>query len=196
MGIKKTLGLGIASAALGLSLIGGGTFAYFSDTAQSTATFAAGTLDLNTSPSEIVNLSNLKPGDTAVRSFTLQNSGTLDIKELRLTSTYSVTDANTDNGGQDLGDHFKVKLLKDNYVSGDITNYVLAEISLKDLKNTANYDLIGSGALPGGIAAGQSKVFKAAFVFVDNGQDQNVFQGDKLDLTWTFEAKQGLGELK
>ncbi len=196
MGIKKTLGLGIASAALGLSLIGGGTFAYFSDTAQSTATFAAGTLDLNTSPSEIVNLSNLKPGDIAVRNFTLQNSGTLDIKELKLASAYSVTDAGMNNGAQDLGDHFKVKLLKDTYVSGDITNFVIGEISLKDLKNTANYDLISTGALPGGITAGQSKVFKVAFVFVDNGQDQNVFQGDKLDLTWTFNAKQGLGELK
>lgn len=62
MGIKKTLGLGVASAALGLSLIGGGTFAYFSDTAQSTATFAAGTLDLNSDPSVIVNIPNLKPG--------------------------------------------------------------------------------------------------------------------------------------
>ncbi|MBW4085489.1 TasA family protein [Paenibacillus sp. S150] len=196
MGIKKTLGLGIASAALGLSLIGGGTFAYFSDTAQSTATFAAGTLDLNTNPSEIVSLSNLKPGDIAVRSFTLQNSGTLDIKELKLDSAYTVTDAGTDNGARDLGEHFKVKLLSDSYVSGDITNFVTGEISLKDLKDTANYDLISTGALPGGIAAGQSKVFKVAFVFVDNGQDQNVFQGDALALTWTFNAKQGLGELK
>ena len=33
MGIKKKLGLGVASAALGLSLIGGGTFAYFNDIA-------------------------------------------------------------------------------------------------------------------------------------------------------------------
>ncbi|MNI89863.1 Camelysin metallo-endopeptidase [compost metagenome] len=89
-----------------------------------------------------------------------------------------------------------MKLLKDNYISGDITNYVIGEISLKDLKNTAGYDLILTGAIPGGIAAGQSKVFKVAFVFVDNGQDQNVFQGDKLSLTWTFNAKQGAGELK
>ena len=31
MSIKKKLGLGVASAALGLSLIGSGTYAYFSD---------------------------------------------------------------------------------------------------------------------------------------------------------------------
>lgn len=196
MGIKKTLGLGVASAALGLSLIGGGTFAYFSDTAESTATFAAGTLDLNTNPAENVNLSNLKPGDIAVRNFTLQNNGTLDIKELKLATAYTVNDAGGNNGAQDLGDHFKVKILDSSYVSGSIAGHVVSEISLKDLKNNANYDLITSGIVPGGISAAQSKVLKVAFEFVDNGQDQNIFQGDGLSLTWTFNAKQGAGELK
>ncbi|HLR61590.1 MAG TPA: TasA family protein, partial [Lentibacillus sp.] len=43
MGIKKQMGMGIMSAALGLSLIGGGTYAYFSDSEQTQNTFAAGT---------------------------------------------------------------------------------------------------------------------------------------------------------
>ena len=30
--------------------------------------------------------------------------------------------------------------------------------------------------------------------FVDNGKDQNQFQGDKLQLNWTFEAQQTAGE--
>ena len=34
MGIKQKLGLGVASAALGVALVGGGTYAYFSDTAE------------------------------------------------------------------------------------------------------------------------------------------------------------------
>jgi spore coat-associated protein N len=195
MGIKKTLGLGVASAALGLSLIGGGTFAYFSDTAESTATFAAGTLDLNTNPEQNVNLTNLKPGDIAVRNFTLQNNGTLDIKELKLATAYNVTDANNNNAGADLGDHFKVKILDSSYVSGPITGHVLTEITLKNLKNTPNYDL-ASTIFPGGISAAQSKNLKVAFEFVDNGQDQNIFQGDGLSLTWTFNAKQGAGEFK
>ena len=46
MGIKKKLGLGVASAALGLSLIGGGTWAAFNDAATINNHFAAGTLDL------------------------------------------------------------------------------------------------------------------------------------------------------
>lgn len=193
MGIKKTLGLGVASAALGLSLIGGGTFAYFSDTAQSTATFAAGTLDLTTNPTEVVNLNNLKPGDIAVRNFTLQNSGSLDIKGLKLVANYTVTDANTNNLTQDLGEHFKVKILDNSYVSGDITSHVIGEITLKALKDLGNYDLISTGAVPSGITNGQSANFKVAFEFVDNGQDQNIFQGDALSLTWTFNATQAIG---
>ncbi|MFE4712870.1 MULTISPECIES: TasA family protein [Paenibacillus] len=195
MGIKKTLGLGVASAALGLSLIGGGTFAYFSDTAESTATFAAGTLDLNTNPEQNVNLSNLKPGDIAVRSFTLQNNGTLDIKELKLATTYNVTDANTNNGSEDLGAHFKVKLLDSSYTSGPITGHVVGEATLKDLQNNPGYDLVAN-AFPGGISAAQSKTLKLAFEFVENGQDQNIFQGDSVAVTLTFNAKQGAGEFK
>lgn len=54
--------MGVASAALGLSLIGGGTFAYFSDKEVSNNTFAAGTLDLTLDPKTLVNIENLKPG--------------------------------------------------------------------------------------------------------------------------------------
>ncbi|MEK3796432.1 TasA family protein [Paenibacillus sp. FSL R7-0204] len=196
MGIKKTLGLGVASAALGLSLIGGGTFAYFSSTATSTATFAAGTLKLGSSFNTPVALTNLKPGDYTVRTFTLSNDGTLDIKFLKLATTYTVTDAKGDNAGQDLGDHFKVKLLDNSYTGGSLSGHVLSEISLKDLKNTPSYDLVAAGVLPGGIAAAGSKTFKIAFEFVDNTLDQNIFQGDGLALNWTFDALQGLGEAK
>ena len=62
MSLKKKLGMGVASAALGLSLIGGGTFAYFSDKEVSNNTFAAGTLDLTLDPKTLVNIENLKPG--------------------------------------------------------------------------------------------------------------------------------------
>lgn len=41
MGIKKKLGMGVATAALGLSLIGGGTYEYFSDQVDTSNTFAA-----------------------------------------------------------------------------------------------------------------------------------------------------------
>lgn len=88
MSIKKKLALGAASAALGLSLIGGGTFAYFNDTATVNNQFAAGTLNLDvlkTADGEInFDLRNMKPGDTAKRYFVLQNSGSLSIKDVMM----------------------------------------------------------------------------------------------------------------
>ena len=47
---------------------------------MSNNTFAAGTLDLSLNPSTVVNVSNLKPGDTIEKEFKLENKGSLDIK--------------------------------------------------------------------------------------------------------------------
>jgi spore coat-associated protein N len=90
MTIKKKLGLGVASAALGLSLIGGGSWAAFNDTATINNHFAAGTLDLsvghvNAGPN--FDLGNMKPGDSVKRLFTLNNVGSLAIKEVLLNVT-------------------------------------------------------------------------------------------------------------
>jgi spore coat-associated protein N len=94
MTIKRKLGLGVASAALGLSLIGGGTWAAFNDTATINNHFAAGTLDLvvgKTNNSTPINfdLSNMKPGDNVQRIFKLNNAGSLAIKEVLLNTTAS-----------------------------------------------------------------------------------------------------------
>jgi spore coat-associated protein N len=92
--MKKKLGLGVASAALGLSLIGGGTWAAFNDTATINNHFAAGELDLavgktNNSTPISFDLSNMKPGDNVQRIFKLNNAGTLAIKEVLLNTTAS-----------------------------------------------------------------------------------------------------------
>lgn len=44
-----------------------------------------------------------------------------------------------------------------------------------------------------GIPAGQKEKIFVLFEFVNNGQDQNQFQGDKLKVDWTFNAEQGQG---
>ncbi|MNC34899.1 Spore coat-associated protein N precursor [compost metagenome] len=197
MGIKKTLGLGIASAALGLSLVGGGTFAYFSDTATSTATFAAGTLDLNSDPSVIVDIENLKPGDTVTKTFKLKNDGTLDIGSILLKTTTEITDTLGDNNGVDLSKFIKVKFLKNNdkgtIISPEVVVYETTLDALKgqtpDLVNNTGWDQIFTEA--DGIKAQSSDSFTVKFEFVDTGEAQNYFQKDKLKLIWNFEAKQG-----
>lgn len=210
MSIKKKLGMGIASAALGIALIGGGTFAYFNDVEETTNTFAAGTLDLSVDPTTIVDVGNLKPGDTIVREFVLSNDGSLDISSIDLLTDYIVNDAQGDNT-EDFGRHIKVLFLEnadktgDGWIIGDY-NDVISETTLYDLKsqtpdaveNVQGFFtwLLGLNGESSGLEAGTSDQMYVAFEFVDNGQDQNQFQGDSLELAWTFNAHQTEGEMK
>lgn len=199
MSLKKKLGLGVASAALGLSLIGGGTYAYFSDTEVNQSTFAAGTLDINVQGNDtanaIINVSNLKPGDWMVRTFKLNNTGTLDVSKVLLTSQYTVGDTNGNNTA-DLGEHIQVQFL----VNNDKMTEVVYETTLKALSeyDAVDRDIIGwiLGGEPDGLKAGTSDTLTVKFKFIDNGQDQNMFQGDSLTLDWTFDAKQTSGTAK
>ncbi|KML40330.1 CalY family protein [Cytobacillus firmus] len=195
MNLKKKLGMGIASAALGISLVGGGTFAYFSDSADTTAAFAAGTLDLNAAPTEIINVGNIKPGDTMLRSFQLLNDGSLDIAAINLDTEYTVTDAKNNNAGADLGDHIRVNFL----INADKLDAPIFSTTLSQLRSMSPDVIEGNifGAWfaerGGNLAAGTSDTLYVQYEFVDNGQDQNVFQGDSLSLEWTFNAEQGAG---
>ncbi|MCK6258294.1 CalY family protein [Fictibacillus sp. KIGAM418] len=195
MSLKKKLGLGVASAALGLSLVGGGTYAYFSDSVDTNATFAAGTLDLNAAPTTIINVDKIKPGDWMTRSFQLKNDGNLDIAKVLLKTSYTVTDANGNNAGEDFGKHIRVNFL----VNADKTDGVIFYTTLDQLKNMTPDAIENQVFIPwldergGKLAAGTSDTLYVQYEFVDNGQDQNKFQGDKLELKWTFEGKQGAG---
>ncbi|PFA66793.1 cell division protein FtsN [Bacillus sp. AFS015802] len=196
MSFTKNVSKGIMSAALGLSLIGGGTFAYFSDAEATENTFAAGTLDLSMNPSAVVNIDNIKPGDEIYREFTLENNGTLDIHQVLLDTKYQVEDAKGDNTG-DMAEHIKVTIM---YNTSSATN-VAVETTLAELQGetpdvTAIGSFIGSsdeGALsvPDGISVGQEEKIFVLFEFVDNGENQNEFQGDTLKVDWTFNAKTG-----
>ncbi|KAA0548337.1 cell division protein FtsN [Bacillus sp. BGMRC 2118] len=203
MSLKKKLGLGVASAALGLSLIGGGTYAYFNDFAETNSKFAAGTLDLNAAPTTIIDVTNLKPGDWMNRNFTLKNDGSLNIKEVLLDTEYTVTNkagapANTD----DFGKHIRVNFLfnEDKAILGRWSpDQVVYQTTLYDLQSmepdaVANEVFVRYLEERGGLKAGDSDKLYVQFEFVDNNQDQNQFQGDKLELKWTFEGKQEAGE--
>jgi spore coat-associated protein N len=197
MSLKKKLGMGIASAALGISLVGGGTFAYFSDTAEANAKFAAGTLDLSADPTTIIDVDNIKPGDTMLRSFELVNGGSLDIATIDLSTSYTVTDEEGDNL-EDFGKHIRVNFL----VNADKLDAPIFSTTLYDLQNMSPDVIEGnfwSGWFAehgGNLAAGTTDTLYVQYEFVDNGQDQNEYQGDSLELEWTFEGKQGEGEAK
>ncbi|WP_186579910.1 CalY family protein [Aquibacillus kalidii] len=202
MGIKKKLGLGMASAALGLSLIGGGTYAFFSDSAETTSTFAAGTLDLNAKPTEIINIGNLKPGDWMTRSFNLLNDGSLDIASVLLDTEYTIVDAG-ENNTDDFGKHIRVNFLwnedKATLPPNQNADNIIYQTTLAELKDMTPDAVENHVFLPfleenDGLKAGTSDKLYVQFEFVDNEEDQNEFQGDSLELKWTFTAEQEAGE--
>lgn len=180
------------TAALGLALISGGTYAYFSDTAVSNNTFAAGTIDLSVDPTEVINVDNIKPGDSMVRDFELHNNGTLDIDKVLLDTTYTVIDANDDNT-ENFADHIQVEFLY-NVDKLDEVIYETTLAELEDMKPEAINEHIINPILGKGLEVGDSDDFVVKFNFIDNGEDQNQFQGDSLELEWTFTATQTAGE--
>ncbi|MTW85229.1 cell division protein FtsN [Virgibacillus dakarensis] len=193
MGLKKQLGLGTMSAVLGLTLIGGGTYAYFSSSKTTNNTFAAGTLDLAVEPTTIIDVDGLKPGDSVIRDFELQNSGSLDIAKVLLETNYSVIDAEGNNT-DDFGKHIQVEFL----YNADKLDEVIYETTLADLKEMTPEAVNESVFLPAfgekGLEAGSSDDLVVKFNFLDNGEDQNQFQGDSLKLEWKFNAQQAAGK--
>lgn len=184
---------GFASAVLGISLVSGGTFAYFSDTAVAENTFATGTLDLSVDPEAIINVDNLRPGDYEFRTFYLKNNGSLDISEVLLNTSYKVIDANGNNT-EDFGKHIRINFLENADKSeGNKHNDVIYSTTLYELQNMTpemvEKNVIGFENEPSGLPAGTSDTMYLQFEFVDNGENQNQFQGDKLKLKWSFEAR-------
>src|SRR5690625_1294888 len=130
MNIKKKSGSSIVTAVLGATLLSGGTFAYFSDQEITQNTFAAGTLDLSISPEAVINIDNIKPGDSMVREFVLTNDGSLKIETVDLETTYSVIDEDLNND-DDFGKHIQVNFLW----NWDKESEPIFETTLYDLQN-------------------------------------------------------------
>ncbi|MGR9050444.1 CalY family protein [Halobacillus faecis] len=195
MGLFKKVSVGVVTASLGLSLMGGGTYAYFSDTETANNTFGMGTLDMSLDPEVIVDIDNLKPGDTVLREFKLGNEGTLDIKSINLLTNYSVTDAQGDNDGMDLGEHIRVNFMWNwDKESEPVFQTTLAELQSEDPDVVAKDIFDPLWKKRGGLDVGAEDTLWVQFEFVDNDEDQNAFQGDSLNLEWTFNAEQTEGE--
>lgn len=195
MSIKKQLSMGVMSAALGLTLIGGGTYAYFSSSETTNNTFAAGTLDLAVEPTTVIEVDNLKPGDWVIRDFELQNSGTLDIEKVLLETDYNVIDTQGDNT-EDFGKYIEVEFL----YNADNLDEVIYKTTLDQLKEmtpeAVNEHIFYPDFGEKGLPAGSMNDLVVKFNFLDNGENQNEFQGDSLQLEWTFNAQQTTGEEK
>lgn len=193
MNVKKNLTIGIISAALGLSLIGGGTFAYFNDTEVTNNMFQAGTLDIHlkgTDDKEQVDLSvqNMKPGDTKIHQIRIYNQGSLDVKDVKLNIDYDIVDAKGDNGNEDFANHILVHIMK--LGSKEVVANWVPLSQIKDL--VVAQDLKPTTGKP--FQTDNRQVLRIDFKFNDNGQDQNIFQGDTINFQLIFDASQKAGE--
>lgn len=184
MNLKKKLLTGMATAALGIGLIGGGTYAYFNDVEEASSTFANGLLDLGINKEAIIEIEDFVPGDTVNGNFELSNDGTVDMKEVILNADYEVIDKNESNNGDDLGKHIRVEYLYK--VNGKET--LVFQKMLSELKNNPMQVL---KEFP---AESKAEKFTVRFKFIDNEGNQNHFQGDALKLKWKFEAVQRDGK--
>ncbi len=90
---------GVLALLLGLTVVslGAGMFslAYFTDTTNSTGTFAAGTVDISTSPTILFNVTGMVPGDTNTQPITITNGGSASLR-------YAMTAAATNTLGSTL----------------------------------------------------------------------------------------------
>ncbi|WP_100010391.1 TasA family protein [Lentibacillus sediminis] len=182
MSIKNKILCFVATAVLGLCLMGGGTYAYFSDSETAANTFAAGVLDLGLNKETIIEVDGIVPGDTVKGDFTLTNDGTVDMGEVVLASSYEVVDKHENNGDSDLGDHILVELRTKG------SEEVIFEKQLSELKD--NPALV----LESFTAGNKSEEFSVHFTFIENNENQNHFQGDALRLFWEFTAEQREGK--
>lgn len=174
--------MGMMTGLVGVALLSGGTVAFFSDSKDTDNKILSGTLDLDVSDNDdgvLFEFYNKKPGDTFDYSFDLINAGTLDMKDVTLYSDHEILNRKgaKDNNGFDK----QIKVMK---IQVDGKNVLDEAITLETLKKQP---ILLADSITTETAAVQVYV---EFEFVRTENDQNEYQGNTLDLQWTFEAVQ------
>lgn len=183
LGIKKNLVAGIITGLIGLALISGGTAAFFSDALDTKNKILSGYMDLDIGNLKnervLFEFDNKKPGDTFNHSFNMKNNGTLDMKEVTLYSKH--TTYNREGTQENNGFANQIVLQR---LEVDGKNILQKPMSLEKLSKTPI-------VLEKNIAANSpaTQVF-VEFEFEKTKENQNEFQGNQLELLWTFEAIQ------
>ncbi len=252
--MKKKLITGALSAMMGLSLVGGGTFAAFNDREEVQADIHTGTLDLNVLATQqyedTFQLSDLKPGDSMVRAFLLENEGSLAINEVLMDAVAMgfsndedneyVSQTGLDNNMEEYLEQFEVKMLRvartdlldldpglvqeeldpnfniinpdhkltlKELVKNDFPNNVVTGTDgLINLAPNNDYGWLIDRDKYDGIPVNPSdrEAVVIAITMKDNQEKeengeakgeykQNRYQGDSVDITFTFEATQWEG---
>jgi spore coat-associated protein N len=191
--MRKILALSVA-ALLVMGLVGGGTWAYFTDTETSDGSFLAGTLDLglygstNTSSTGSISgsfsASDWAPGDTEDGSIFVNNNGSIALTHLNFSIDVDAftdgTPATVDAGGGGDTDNISKMIYVSTATFGGSPVATLVGQTLDDLDGTP-VDL-------GTLAASTEKELAIQWTF--NTTATNGCQGDQLDITINFEGTQ------
>ncbi|MFS0783740.1 TasA family protein [Bacillus sp. 1P06AnD] len=212
MTIKRKIITGALSAVLGISLVGGGTWAAFNDVEQVPAKVQAGTLDLAVNPKIVFDVPNLKPGDKMRRNFEITNAGTLDIEKVLMHTSYDVFNKQ----GKKVNDKALAREFADQYLVtffttdgakiADGLDKTLAELKEKTDKNQS-IDIttfIKVITKDNDLPVGDTDKIVMELFFKDNVTRennsrkfvQNKFQGYSLKLKFDLEATQYKGAEK
>ncbi len=183
MAMKEKLGMSMLIGVLGIVLVSGGTFAYFTDSILTNNNVTAGTLDLGVTNINdegiLFEFENKKPGDTFDYTFSLRNQGSLDIKNVTLYSENTVRNKNGEVTDNDFDKQILLTSVKVNDEEIMEEAVTLAELQDNEMILIENF---GSGD--------EDAAVYVEFEFIKTDKSQNKYQGNSIELEWTFEAIQ------
>jgi predicted ribosomally synthesized peptide with SipW-like signal peptide len=149
--MKKKLALAMVTTAIGASLIGAGSFAIFTSSAQNTNnTFTSGTLAVSLNKPDgqkYFDISNLAPGDGGATQVTVKNDGSLELR-YDLTTTLTGALAAGANGLK-----VTIRDAAGNVITPGDTNRVLASQQSETLTVSWNLPLAAGNEYQGTSAA-------------------------------------------
>jgi spore coat-associated protein N len=208
--MKKILGLTVA-AMMVMGLVGGGTWAYFSDTETSTTNlFTAGTLDLTVDDGN-VNLNMLVPTDIAPGDDDGGTPGTLNLKNIgSITADLTVattaanntestgpTEFEADGDAGELGGYVQISVWIDVDTDGtyddgtdirldsDGTAYTSGALEFDTIDNHASTTWTDCYTGMATFSTTEDVDLMVEWQFPDSG-DQNDAQGDEVSIGFTF----------
>ena len=190
--MKKVIGLTIAFL-LAVGMVGIGTFAYFSDTENSTDNqLTVGTLDLKTDDADGVSqtlyATSMSPGDTVGPSaIVLKNSGSINGSTLDIAFSYVESDGSPNEVNKDADDTAAMMEVTTLSYGGSSLLGSVSDLNgngYKDIEDLKNDDLTGLS----GIDASATENFQIAVQLrSETGSD---FQADGINMTMTFTLNQ------
>lgn len=207
--MNSKIAMSALSILASLAIMGGATFAFFSDSGTSSGNvFAAGNLNLqlddtnetvteNVTASFGTGVTPLSPGGSVTGYVSFHNAGNIDIAEIKIGSNLDVNGGGVD--GSNLADVLNLTVL-----TGDDTACSTGQV---DQTSTINALIGGGGGNPvltltelnnndydslPGVSVGPDKFVCVTFTMDSTAGNQ--YQGDSITETFTFEAHQNASQ--